>query len=275
MTLRDAIAEAAARLTTTSDTPRLDAELLAAHALGIPRETLLLGRHDDVAPPLFDGLIARRADGEPVAYILGERDFWTITLRVAPGVLIPRPDSETLIEAAVQHFGERSPASILDLGTGSGALLLAALHQWPRAKGVGVDRSEIAVEIAHANALRLGLADRSRIILGDWADGLDTRFDLMLCNPPYIEASAKLPRDVADYEPANALYAGPDGLDAYRRIIPEVSRLLSPGGIALFEIGATQGGAVSELVISAGHAPRTLQDLAGCDRCVVIDGPVI
>lgn len=270
MTLREAIAAAAARLNRTSDTPRLDAELLAAHALGVDRETLLLRSLDREEPELFETLIERRAEGEPVAYIIGQRDFWTITLDVAPGVLIPRPDSETLIEAAVTHFGEAGPRTVLDLGTGSGALLLAALDQWPRARGVGVDLSDRAVAIARLNGAKLGLSDRAQIVRGDWDAGISESFDLILCNPPYIAAGEPLPVDVGRYEPASALFAGEDGLDCYRLLAPRLHRLLSPGGLALFEIGASQGEPVSALFVAAGHQVAVARDLGGRDRCVII-----
>lgn len=274
MTLRDAIAAAAERLAAGSETPRLDAELLAAHALGVSREALLLGRLDDPSPADLEALVARRGAGEPLAYITGTRDFWSISLNVAPGVLIPRPDSETLIEAAVQHFGTAGPRRVLDLGTGSGALLLAALDQWPEASGMGIDASPAALEIAAGNAARLGMADRARLMQGDWGEGLEGRFDLILCNPPYIECDAELPRDVAEHEPATALFAGPDGLDDYRRLAPQVRGLLAPGGIALFEIGHMQGRAVSALLAAEGFAPRLLRDLAGRDRCVAVEIPL-
>lgn len=264
--------QAAANLAVVSETPGLDAELLMAHALGLSREALLLGHLDDIVPANFAGLLARRLAGEPIAYIAGTRAFWTIELTVGPGVLIPRPDSETLIEAAVDHFDGRAPETILDLGTGSGALLMAALDQWPNASGLGIDRSPDALEIARANARRLGLADRVRLCAGDWAEGIDTRFDLVLCNPPYIESGAALPRDVSGYEPAAALFAGLDGLDAYRRLAPMFARLIAPGGIACVEIGASQAEAVMALFRAEGLAPSLLRDLAGRDRCITLPG---
>lgn len=270
MTLRNAIRDAAERLAATSDTPRLDAELLAAHALGVTRETLLLGHMDAAVPDGFAALVARRAASEPLAYITGARDFWTITLKVRPGVLIPRPDSETLIEAALSHFGTDGPGSVLDLGTGSGALLLAALAEWPAARGLGIDRMPDALAIAQENATTLGFADRAQFRLGNWGEGIEARFDLILCNPPYVESGAVLAPDVATHEPATALFAGEDGLDDYRVLAPQVGRLLSPGGLALFEIGATQGAAVRALFEAQGFATRLLHDLAGRDRCVAV-----
>ncbi|MBK6297952.1 MAG: peptide chain release factor N(5)-glutamine methyltransferase [Sphingomonadales bacterium] len=274
MSLRDALNEATQRLASVSDTPRLDAELLMAHALGLSREALLLGSRDAPSPAGFDALVDRRAAHEPIAYITGTRDFWTISLAVAPGVLIPRPDSETLIEAAIEYFASptgngRGPSSILDLGTGSGALLLAALSEWPEAHGLGIDASDLALEIASANARRLGLTPRVRFALGDWGAGLSERFDLILCNPPYIELGARLSAGVKDYEPESALFAGSDGLDAYRRLIPQLPPLLSPEGAIAVEIGATQAAAVSDLFVSNGLTPLVRHDLGGRDRAIV------
>jgi release factor glutamine methyltransferase len=206
---------------------------------------------------------------EPLAYITGTRDFWTITLNVAPGVLIPRPDSETLIEAAVAHFGNAGPRRVLDLGTGSGALLLAALAQWPEAKGLGLDASDGALSIAVANAVALCMADRATFQKGDWADGLSAQFDLILCNPPYVETTAILAPDVADFEPASALYAGVDGLDDYRRIIPQLPSLIAPGGLIAMEIGATQADAVKAIFNANGFPVTCAHDLAGRPRALL------
>jgi release factor glutamine methyltransferase len=270
MRLREALNRAAAQLGGISDTPRLDAELLMAHALGEPREALLLSGLEREAPRAFDDLLARRLAHEPVAYIAGRRAFWTIELEVGPGVLIPRPDSETLIEAAVDHFGAPGPASVLDLGTGSGALLLAALDQWPEARGVGVDSSEAALAIARRNAERLGLAGRSEFRLGDWTESLEGPFDLILCNPPYVEAGADLPPDVVDWEPHEALFAGGDGLSEYRRLAPALRRLLADGGVACLELGLGQGAAAASLFQAEGFRTAFRRDLAGIDRCLVL-----
>ena len=262
------LADAARRLGAVSDTPRLDAELLLAHALGIERNALLLGLRDVMVPEAFEPLVARRLAHEPIAYITGTRAFWTIELAVSPAVLIPRPDSETLIEAAVAHFGRAGPRRLLDLGTGSGALLLAALAQWPDATGVGVDASAAAVAVARVNAERLGLGDRATIVAGGWDAAAGGEYDLILCNPPYIAADDPLPPDVVRYEPSSALFAGADGLDDYRAIAPLLR--LPPGGIACIEIGASQATAVTALFAGHNFATRVVQDLAGRDRCVIV-----
>lgn len=266
---REAIGAAAERLAAVSASPRLDAELLLAHALGTTRERLLLSGLNEAAPPVFDALVERRLAHEPVAYITGRRAFWTIELEVGPAVLIPRPDSETLIEAAIDRFGEAGPKRILDLGTGPGTLLLAALDQWPAATGLGIDRSEEALRIARRNADRLGLASRSEFRLGDWGAGLDERFDLILCNPPYVETGADLARDLLDWEPHEALFAGPDGLDDYRRLAPLFPQLLAPGGLAAIEIGAGQQDAVGDLLRAQGLSVSSRKDLAGIVRCLL------
>ena len=268
MTIRAALTAAASRLAPGSDTPRLDAELLMAHALGMSRDDLLLRHLGDPAPASFASLIARREIGEPVAYITGCRAFWTIELEVGPGVLVPRPDSECLIEAAVENFGAAGPARILDLGTGPGTLLLAALDQWPEATGLGIDASETALAYARRNADRLGLSARARFARGDWEEGLNERFDLLLCNPPYVEAGADLPPDVVRFEPPEALFAAADGLAEFRRLAPRIGRLLEPGGIACIEIGAGQGSAAAGLFEAEGFTISSLKDLRGVERCL-------
>ncbi len=269
MMLREALSAAAAQLSTITDTPRLDAELLMAHAIGVERDAMILKHLDNGAPPGFVALLARRMAREPLAYITGTRDFWTINLHVAPGVLIPRADSETLIEAAVDHFVGRPLATVLDLGTGSGALLLAALAQWPGAHGLGIDASADALNIAAGNAERLGLNADFR--QGDWAAGLTGRFDLILCNPPYVETTATLSPDVLA-EPHSALFAGPEGMDDYRRIVPQLPRLIAPGGCAVLEIGHTQAEAVSTLLTAQGLTAAVRQDIGRRDRAVIATG---
>jgi release factor glutamine methyltransferase len=241
-----------------------------AHALGITREALVLQHLDAPVPAAFPALLARRLAHEPVAYIIGRRSFWTIDLEVGPGVLIPRPDSETLIEAAVEQFRDAPPARILDLGTGPGTLLLAALAEWPLATGLGVDRSATALGYAERNAQRLGFEERAEFCLGDWDAGVIGPFDLILCNPPYVEAGATLARDVIEHEPAEALFAGPDGLDDYRRLAPQIARLLAPAGLACVELGTGQEAAVSALFRAEQLRVVARPDLAGIPRCLVV-----
>lgn len=270
--IRNALREAAERLSATSDTARLDAELLMAHTLGVSRTDLLL-RHLHSGPPArFTSLLERRLKHEPIAYILGTQPFYGLDLEVSAAVLIPRGDSETVIDAAHAAREGMPPARILDLGTGSGALLLAALSLWPEAQGIGLERSAAARAVAARNAARNGLAARAQIIAGDWTQpgwtgGLGV-FDLVLANPPYVEEGAALDVSVSAHEPAEALFAGPDGLDDYRLLIPALPALLAPGGTALFEIGAAQGEAVAALAQAAGLTARVHQDLAGRPRCV-------
>ena len=270
MSIAEALREAAAALAGISDSPRLDAEWLMAHALGCKRAEMLLRHMGDAVPEGFAGMLARALGSEPVAYITGVAEFYGLELDVSPAVLIPRADSETLIEAARGALADRAPARILDLGTGSGCLLLAALSLWPGADGVGVERSAAARAVARANAARL--APQARIIAGDWtatgwANGLG-QFDLILANPPYVESDAPLAASVRDYEPDVALFAGADGLADYRALLPQIPALLAPAGIALVEIGHTQAEAVSALAAAAGLSSRLHRDLAGHPRAL-------
>jgi release factor glutamine methyltransferase len=269
MRVREALARAAERLAGVGATPRFDAELLMAHALSVSREALLLSHLDGEAPASFEALVARRQRSEPVAYIIGRRGFWTIELEIGAGALIPRPDSETLIEAAVAHFGEAGPRNVLDLGTGPGALLLAALDQWPRARGLGIDISGEALAYARRNAERLGLADRARFRRGDWAQGVEGPFDLILCNPPYVDEKASLMPDVVEWEPPEALFAADKGLAEYRRLAEAIPPLLAEG-IACIEVGLGLGAAVSALFEAAGLRVSGRKDLAGRLRCVIL-----
>jgi len=266
-----ALAEAARKLEPGSDTARLDAELLLAEAFHLDRDQLLLRPPDRPVPKRFWQMVERRAAGEPVAYITGRRAFWNIDLHVGPGVLIPRPDSEVLIASAIEHFeGGEGPRRILDLGTGPGTLLLAALDVWPHATGVGVDRSRRALSYAAANARRLGLDQRAELRLGDWAAGIEERFDLVLCNPPYVAAEAQLGAGVGEHEPAEALFAGGDGLDAFRRLGPQLPPLLAPGGLAAVEIGHDQADAVPPLLAPDRLFARLARDLGGRPRALLL-----
>ncbi|WP_324697115.1 peptide chain release factor N(5)-glutamine methyltransferase [Novosphingobium aerophilum] len=268
-TVGEAIRDAAERLAATSDTARLDAEVLMAHALHTSRSSLLLSRMRDDAPAGFAALVARRAEHEPVAYITGQQEFFGLPFTVGPDVLIPRGDSEVLVEAALA--ARPDARSVLDCGTGSGALLLAVLANLPQARGVGMDSSPGALATAKANAQALGLADRARMVaadwlLSDWADALGGPFDLVLANPPYVETTVELDRSVASYEPASALYSGELGLDDYRILIPQLPGLLAPGGVALVEIGHEQAESVAEIGQLAGLASRLHRDLGNRPR---------
>jgi release factor glutamine methyltransferase len=266
-----ALDDAARQLSESSDTARLDAELLMAEALHIDRDRLLLAPPDRNVPERFWNMVGRRREGEPIAYITGRRAFWNIELHVGPGVLVPRPDSEVLIASAIEHFsGTSGPKRILDLGTGPGTLLLAALDVWPEASGVGIDVSRQALSYASANARRLGFEARAKLVQGHWATGLLEKFDLILCNPPYIAEGADLGPGVREFEPDEALFAGSEGLDAYRELAPQLPRFLNRGGLAVIEIGADQGEAVTELLVRDGLGAEVANDLAGRPRAVLL-----
>lgn len=276
MSISDALRAAAERLAASSDTPRLDAELLMAHALGVSRSDLLLRHMRDAAPDGFTALMERRMGHEPVAYIMGHQEFFGLTLRVTPDVLIPRGDSEVLVEAALAARGDAR--TVLDCGTGSGALLLAVLAWLPRANGIGIDRSPAALAVAQGNAAAVGVHGRARFLLGDWTQPGWSQgfapFDLILANPPYVEADAQLAPSVAAHEPAGALFAGPEGLDDYRVLLPQLPGLLAPGGVALVEIGAAQADSVSAIARAAGLAVLLHRDLAGRARVLELKIPL-
>jgi release factor glutamine methyltransferase len=272
VTVGEAIRAAAERLAASSDTARLDAELLMAHALEVSRSDMLLKAMRDPAPEGFASLVERRAAHEPVAYITGEAEFYGLTFKVTPATLIPRGDSETLVEAALEQAGQEGRA--LDLGTGTGALLLAVLANRTSWLGIGIDTSAGALAVAEANAAALGMAGRSlwherSWREAGWADNLGT-FDLILCNPPYVEEGAALDPQVRDFEPASALFAGPEGLDDYRVLIPQLRALMSPQAVAIFEIGASQANAVGALAEDAGFAVALRRDLAGRPRALIL-----
>ena len=259
------------------ESPRLEARLLLAHALGTTQEALL--REPGAAVPeaaaaRFRAALAARLEATPVAHILGQQGFWTLDLAVSPATLIPRADSEALVEAALEAFPDpEAPLRVLDLGTGTGCLLLAVLAERPRAFGVGVDLVPAAAALAAANAARNGLADRAAFLAGDWANALSGRFDLVLSNPPYIESEAipGLMPEVARHEPASALDGGRDGLDAYRRLVALLPGLLAPGGAAVLELGIGQLPAVETLARAAGLAPvGCREDLGGVQRALVL-----
>lgn len=272
-TVGQAIRAAAEQLTATSDTARLDAEVLMAHALGVTRSDMLLRAMQDDAPATFAALVERRLAREPVAYIAGWQEFYGRTFHVTPDVLIPRGDSEALVE---QALAARPQAQrVLDCGVGTGALLITCLLELGVATGVGIDRSQAALHVAENNAQRLGLARKQAAFrLADWTqdgwtDGLG-QFDLILSNPPYVETGAVLSPDVRDYEPGEALFAGPEGLDDYGVLIPQLPALLTLGGAAVVEIGATQADAVGAIAEAAGFSVTLHRDLAERPRVLVL-----
>ena len=260
------------------DNVRFEARLLLSHATGLPTEALIAhGR--DPAPPAIEeklrALTARRVRREPMAYILGEREFWGLPFKVSPAVLVPRPDSETVIEVALSLLTDRARAwRILDLGLGSGCLLLTLLKELPNAHGVGLEVSREALAVAQSNARALEVADRATLLHGDWREpnwiqALGGPFDLVVSNPPYIEAGTidGLMPEVARYEPRLALDGGPDGLAPYRLIAAAAPHLIVRGGHLLVEIGEGQGIEIAGLFETAGLRPETpVKDLGGIER---------
>ncbi len=254
---------------------RHEARLILAHALGIEPVTVLgyPERPVDDASRYAD-LIARRAAREPLSHLTGRREFWSLDFEVTSATLDPRADSETLVEAALAAIPDhRVPLSIVDFGTGTGCLLLALLSELANAKGLGIDIAEETLAVARRNAARLGLDGRALFAIGDWGDSLAGPFDLIVGNPPYIPAGeiAGLQPEVANFEPRRALDGGADGLGSYRRLGPDISRLLRPGGAAVLEFGLGQGPAVARLMSAEGLVPQGFRaDLAGHDRCLIL-----
>ena len=254
------------------DNPAREARLLINHALGALPNAL----HNptaDIDEAVLAPLVARRAAREPMAFITGNQGFWSFALECTPDTLIPRPDSESLVEAALAAFPMGGVNAVLDLGTGTGCLLLAVLQEFPAAWGLGIDRSPAAAALAARNARRTGLTGRACMLCGDWAAAVAGRFDLILANPPYIESDTivDLMPEVANHEPRAALDGGPDGLAAYRALLPEFPRLLAPGGVAIVEIGAGQDLEVAALARAAGARSVALRpDLGGIARAAVL-----
>ena len=276
-TLVQAWTAARDRLKSTGiDSPVIDARLLLEAAAGATRADLLNDpqrRLTAEQSQTLETYLGRRERREPIAHILGRKGFWTVMLNVGPQVLTPRPDTELVVIAALERLEPGRSASILDLGVGSGAILLALLAERPAARGLGVDISEEALAVARENAANLGLAGRAALLRGDWTAGLEAdAFDLVVSNPPYIRTDEILTLDpeVRQYEPLAALDGGPDGLHAYRALAPEILRVLKPGGGFVVEIGHDQGPAVRSLFEAAGAAEvEVRQDLGSRDRVVV------
>ena len=278
--LAQALTAAAARLEAAGvEDPRRDARLLIAAALEVgpehpiahPERVLEGAETARIAP-----LIARRAAREPVSRILGRRDFWSLDLKITPDTLDPRPDSETLVAAVLERIGAQglvgAALQILDLGTGSGCLLLALLSELPSATGLGLDISAAALGVARENARNLGFSDRARFERGDWGAGLGGSWQAIVSNPPYIrdQEIGELAPEVARYDPKSALTAGPDGLDAYRALLPQAARLLAKGGVLALEVGRGRQDAVETMMVASGLAPLgRYRDLGGIERCLL------
>ena len=279
--IREAIEQATIRLQTAGvEGPRREAWLLLAHMCQQDRVTLLAHARDPIEQDdwsSFQELVRRRAAREPLAQIVGRKEFWSLDFAITSDVLCPRPDSEALIEAALAELGRRCnisgwPGRVLDFGTGSGCLLLALLSELPAAFGVGIDISQQALSVAEANGRSLGLADRVSWLRGDWGAALHGHFDLIISNPPYIshcEAEALAP-EIREFEPEAALFGGDDGLVAYRALSLDLERLLALDGLICLEVGFGQADAVETSLAAAGF--KTVdrhQDLAGIDRCLI------
>ena len=227
-------------------------------------------------PDTFQSYIKRRATHEPVAYIVGRREFWSLDFEVSPAVLIPRPDSETLVETALGELKARPPGKILDLGTGSGCLLIALLTEWPQSFGCGVDLSVGALDIARRNAVRLGVSSRIEFRQADFAEAIDQKFDLIISNPPYIPDGivSTLDPDVQNFEPHLALKGGADGLMSLHKIARTLPLMLAAGSPAIVEIGFDQAAAASQILQNQGlHVVRVVKDLGHNDRVVVATMP--
>jgi release factor glutamine methyltransferase len=272
--IRSLIDEGAARLGRVTDDPRREAEILLGAALGRPR-AWLLGHPDEIildceATDRYEAYVTRRALGEPVAYLLGEKEFWSLPLAVETGVLIPRPETELLVERALAHLPADGSCEVLDLATGSGAVALAIATERPLARIVATDLADAAVDTARANALRLGLMGRVTVRTGAWFEpAAGHAFDLIVSNPPYIASGdPRVDPAVRRFEPPEALFAGPTGLEALQVVIGGATRHLVAGGWLAVEHGDAQGAPVRALFAAGGFAHvQTHRDLAGRERC--------
>jgi len=276
--LGERLLQASRLLARVSDTPRLDAEILLAHALGFRRSQLLARLRDVMTAEGFDDLVERRLTYEPIAYILGEWEFFGLDLSVEPPLLVPRPETEHLVEAMLDEVGDRE-ARVMDIGTGTGCVAVAVAHNARRARVTATDISALALDVAQSNALRHGLADRVRFLPGSLFDALPpgtALFDVIGSNPPYVEDCAwpELPAVIRLHEDPKALLAGNDGLDVIRLLIRDAPRFLRPGGLLAFEIGMGQDTAVRHMLLNAGYERvRFRPDLAGIPRIALACRP--
>ena len=279
LTLADLLRAHEARLTAVGvETPSLDARLLTGAVLGLDRTQMFVQPERPVSADeraRIESLIARRSLREPVARILGEREFWSLPFGLNESTLDPRPDSETLIEQALKNLGhdrQTQPLCILDLGTGSGCLLIALLSALPHATGLGIDIAPRALSQARVNAARNGVSSRAVFRSGNWLDGMDDFFDIIISNPPYIPRGdiARLEPDVRDFDPLQALDGGADGLDIYRALIPPMLDRLKPSGFVVLEVGVGQARTVADLLDENGFVSISIhQDYGGIERCLI------
>jgi release factor glutamine methyltransferase len=281
VTIGDLLKDAAARITAAGlEDAQREARLLMMEATGLDRAAIFVHPEREVEPAAavrFGELVARRAKREPMAHILGRREFWSLTFKVTADTLDPRPDSETLVQAVLDQIPDRSqPLRLVDFGTGTGCLLVALLHELPAATGLGVDASKRALAVARENAVALGLGARAAFRHGSWDDAVGPEFDILISNPPYIPSGQidSLQPEIARYEPRLALDGGIDGLLAYRHLAPAAARLLASGGLAAFEVGIGQSDSVVPIMMAAGlRHIETARDLAGIARCVLVRKP--
>ncbi|WP_135074759.1 peptide chain release factor N(5)-glutamine methyltransferase [Terasakiella sp. SH-1] len=277
-TIATRLTETIQRLETAGiDNARFEARLLLCHVLDVELQVLIGYPEREISTDQvssLEDLLIRRENREPMSHILGEREFWSLPFKVTKDTLTPRPDSETLVEAVLKYLPDPTQElRVLDLGVGTGCLLLSILSEYEQATGLGIDISPKALDVAIENAKRLGFEDRSRFQIGNWAEGIDETFDLVLSNPPYIPLSDEkdLEPEVKEYEPAGALFAGVDGLDDYRKLAECLPYLLKNQGFAVIELGIGQAEAVTKLMTETGleviEAPR---DLSEIERCLVI-----
>ena len=280
LSVEDALKAASSLLAASGiEQPRHEARILLGHVTGLTREALLVQHREILQRPLVDALTSlarRRAEHEPIAYLTGEREFWGLTFEVTRDTLIPRPDSETLVAAALEFARAQGDAGlrILDLGVGSGCLLISLLRELPMAEGFGVDRSIAALRVAGRNAERHGVSARARFLAGSWGQALLPPFDIIVANPPYVAdgARASMMPEVSKFEPAEALFAGAEGEDAYRAMAPELARLIAPNGRIFLELGAGQGARAAGILCGAGLLEcERRKDLAGIERCGIFE----
>ncbi len=259
------------------ETASMDARILLQYVLQVTREELLLDNERELKPKqlaAYQELVEKRKNRQPVSQLTGKREFWGMCFKVTQSTLDPRPDSETLIEAILSRLPAReAPLKVLDLGTGTGCLLLTVLSEYPNASGTGVDISADALDVARENATRLGLEGRTAFVSSCWGSNVEGSYDIVISNPPYIPSSVipGLAAEVAQWEPKLALDGGPDGMDCYRAIVPQLKTLLNPEGVAVFEIGIGQAKELEALVQSHGmKVAGTRDDMAYITRCVLV-----